>query len=604
MPKQRKPRNAVGLLFGHRSRAGAVVAALCALSLMVGCSSHAHSGVEPADGGGQGAEADSQGAALEPEGGVDCGTSGASASGGDEGGAAADLLVTVADGQIQGDLVGGTRRFLKIPFAKPPTGDLRWKGPVKNEPWSCVRHETDFASACPQNMSSQGPASSDEDCLYLNVWAPEPAANKAKAPVMVWFHGGGNFAGSTRDDVPTTNQLWYDGQFFAARHGIVLVTTNYRLGVMGFFAHPALAGEKAPLGNQGLFDQRAALEWVQSNIAAFGGDPGNVTIFGESAGSADVCWHVASGVTGLFHRAISESGGCASTTIGGTKQQTSAEAAMGIAMFTQKMGCEAAGDQLACLRSKSVDDILANVTQPNPTGGTMLNTPFTFNVVVDGPGGFLPDQPRTLFDSGQIVHVPYILGSNNDEGMLFILMATIPTSDAQYRTALQSNFGAAFAPQVMAQYPVSRFNGDYRAALARVIGDSGLICGTHDTARRAAKAGLSVFMYNFNMPWAIAPTTLLASHASEISHVFGDPVRPSADDTTVSNAMNAFWANFAQTGDPNYSGAPAMWPAFLPDANDNDERLQLDAKWEVIQNFRKEDCAFWRGYYDMGFAGQ
>jgi para-nitrobenzyl esterase len=450
-------------------------------------------------------------------------------------------------------------------------------------------------------MSQQGPASNEEDCLYLNVWAPEPAPTKA--PVMVWFHGGGNFAGSTRDDVPTTQQLWYDGQYFAARHGVVVVTTNYRLGAFGFFAHPALVAEHSPQGNQGLFDQRAALKWVQRNIEAFGGDPGNVTIFGESAGSADVCWHVASGMTGLFHRAISESGGCSSTTIGGTKQPTSAEAAPGMAMFTQQMGCDTASDPLLCLRGKSVADILAKVPMPNLTGGTMLKTSFAFDAVVDGPGGFLPDQPRTLFDSGQIVHVPYILGSNNDEGMLFVLMATIPTSDAEYLTVLQHNFGMSFAPRVLAQYPVSRFNGDYRAAMARAIGDSGLICGTHDTARRAAKAGLSVFMYNFNMPWAIAPTTLLSSHASEISHVFGDPVKPSADDTTVSNAMNAFWAHFAQTGDPNYPDAPATWPAFQPDANDNDVRLQLDAKWEQATDFHKDDCAFWRQYYDQGFAG-
>jgi para-nitrobenzyl esterase len=229
-----------------------------------------------------------------------------------------------------------------------------------------------------------------------------------------------------------------------------------------------------------------------------------------------------------------------------------------------------------------------------------LTTAFSFGAVVDGPGGFIPDQPRTLFDTGKILHVPYLLGTNNDEGRLFILMATIPTSDAEYMTTLQNDFGS-FAPQVFAEYPVSKFNGDYRAALAEVIGDSGLICGTHDTARRAVAAGLPAFMYNFNMPWAILPTTLLASHASEISHVFGDPVKPTAGDTAVSDAMNEFWAHFAKTGDPNYPGAPAKWPAFKPDANDDDERLQLDPGWEVLKSFRKAECAFWRQYYDQAF---
>ena len=149
-------------------------------------------------------------------------------------------------------------------------------------------------------MSSQGPLSTNEDCLYLNVWAPEPAP--AKAPVdRCWFHGGGNFAGSAADKVPTTSQLWYDGKLFASKHGVVVVTANYRLGPFGFFAHPGLAGEHSPLGNQGLLDQRMVMQWVHDNVAAFGGDPSNVTIFGESAGSLDVCYHVASpGDTGLF----------------------------------------------------------------------------------------------------------------------------------------------------------------------------------------------------------------------------------------------------------------------------------------------------------------
>jgi para-nitrobenzyl esterase len=168
-------------------------------------------------------------------------------------------------------------------------------------------------------------------------------------------------------------------------------------------------------------------------------------------------------------------------------------------------------------------------------------------------------------------------------------------------TALQQRFPSN-SDQVAAEYPASNFGGDYNAALARAIGDSGLICGTHDSARRAAKAGLKVFMYNFNMPWAIDPSALGASHASEISHVFGDPVRPSADDTTVSNAMNAFWARFASTGDPNGAGAPQTWPAFAPDASDNDERLQLDPGWEVVSDFRKAECAFWRQQYDTAFA--
>lgn len=519
--------------------------------------------------------------------------------------ALAGRVVTLSDGKVQGDIVGGSERFLKIPYAKPPLGELRWKAPVKNDPWTGILHETTFAKPCAQNASQQGPASTNEDCLYLNVWTPHPATTKA--PVMVWIHGGGNFAGSAGDKLPVpgaTNQpFWYDGQFFAARHGIVLVSMNYRLGPLGFFSHPGLAAENSPMGNQGLLDQHRVLEWVRDNVAAFGGDAGNVTIFGESAGSADVCYHVASPLSrGLFHRAISESGGC-TTSIDGGKDPLATDPVLGVAGFTQALGCSGSVDELACLRAKPIGDIMANAAQPDPSSGTFGGGSVRFGVVVDGPGGFVPDQARTLFDQGKVAKVPYVLGSNNDEGMLFLLSATVPTTEAEYQAELTKRYGT-FAPGVAAMYPVSNFGGNYRNALGRVLGDAGLVCGTHDTARRAAKAGLSVYMYNFNIPWSLAPTVLLVSHASEMSHVFGNPWLPTPDpgSQTVSDAMNAYWATFAAAGDPNGSGAPATWPAFVPDANDDDQRLQLDPGWEILKSFRKAECALWRTMYDAAFA--
>lgn len=509
----------------------------------------------------------------------------------------ASLRVTLADGELEGDQIGGSRRFLKIPFAKPPVGDLRWKAPVKNDPWTGVRHEDDFSETCAQNASSQGPASMNEDCLYLNVWAP--LEKTTKAPVMVWFHGGGNFAGGTRDTIPTVTPpvLWYDGQFFASRQGVVVVTVDYRLGPLGFFAHPALADEGSALGNQGLMDQRRSLEWVRDNIAAFGGDPDNVTIFGESAGSADVCYHLASpGSRGLFHRAISESGGCTISFNRG-KDATAEAAADGMQAFSKALGCDGDPDPLACLREVPIETIMENAQQPDLTSGTVSTPAWNFGVVVDGPGGFLPDQARALFDAGDIAKVPYLLGSNNDEGTLFLLGATVE-SEEDYRAQLEARFGAA-ADQVAAEYPPADFDNDYMATLARVVGDSSLVCGTHDTARRAKKAGLSVYMYNFNIPWAILPDILHVSHAAEMSHVFGNPQGSDPDSIAVSDAMNTFWATFARTGDPNYSGAPATWPDFAPDDGDHDQRLQLDPGWEILDDFRKEECAFWRGLYEQ-----
>src|SRR5579872_6406860 len=312
--------------------------------------------------------------------------------------------VTVAGGQLEGDVVGGAVKFLKIPYAKPPTGALRWKAPVSSDGWTDVRHETDFASPCPQPPSQQSAQSTNEDCLYLNVWRPN--STKGGAPVMVWIHGGGFTTGSAADIVPlTTNFPWYDGRVFA-EHGVVLVTLNYRLGVFGFFAHPELKGEGSPLGNQGLLDQRFALQWVKDNIAAFGGDPGNVTIFGQSAGAGSVCMHVASpGSRGLFHRAISESGGC--TTTGATDWNA---INMQIATFASDHGCTGA-TTLDCLRALPADQLVSSMYVDRTMGMAALQASFTFGAVVDGDGGFLPKTGREQFDSGDVAKVPYILGS-------------------------------------------------------------------------------------------------------------------------------------------------------------------------------------------------
>ena len=321
-----------------------------------------------------------------------------------------------------------------------------------------------------------------------------------------------------------------------------------------------------------------------------------MTIFGESAGSSDVCYHVVSPLSrGLFQRAISESGGC-TISIDVGRDPTAAGAAPGMLAFTKALGCDTADDPLACLRGKSVDDIMANAQQPSPTSGDVTPAPWAFGVVVDGEGGFVPDQARKLFDQGAVAKVPYLLGSNNDEGMLFILSATIATQ-ADYDAQLASRF-PGITDAVAAQYPPSRFDGDFRAAVARAVGDSSLGCGTDDTARRAAKAGLPVYTYNFDIPWSVAPDLLHVSHASEMSHVFGNPYKPTGDDAAVSKAMNTYWATFAKSGDPNYPGAPATWPQFQPDESGGDVRLQLDSGFETLADFRKDDCAFWRGIYD------
>ncbi len=499
--------------------------------------------------------------------------------------------VTVAGGALEGDVVGGSVRFLKIPYAKPPKGALRWKAPQAADAWTGVRHETSFASPCPQPPSQQTMGSTDEDCLYLNVWRPKAATHKA--PVLVWIHGGGFTTGSAADIVPLTkNFLWYNGQAFA-ENGAVLVTLNYRLGVFGFFAHQELSGEGSPLGNQGLLDQRAALEWVKSNIAAFGGDPGDVTIFGQSAGSGSVCMHVASpGSRGLFHRAISESGGC--TTSGATDFNAINTQ---ITTFAGDHGCPGA-TTLDCLRALPADQLVSSMYVDRTMGMAALKASFAFGPVVDGPGGFMPKPPKDQFAAGDVAKVPYMLGSTNDEARLYYISATVPQSEADYQSWLQTTYGT-FASRVGALYPSSKFGGDYQLTVARIATDSNIVCGTLDTARHAAAAGLpGVYMYNFDIDWSISPTLFGACHTSEISHVFGTPYMVNAASAAVSVAMNHYWRAFAQTGNPNFTGAPGMWPAFGPDAQGVESRIQFDVSpgYETLKDFRKDECQLWADY--------
>jgi para-nitrobenzyl esterase len=568
---------------GHRStraRHGALVLLLLACACDDGNSKETSSGNVVGSDGGSSHDAAAQGDAA----GHDAGTF--TPMLGDD-----PVMVTTAGGELKGDVVGDAVRFLKIPYAKPPVDALRWKAPQDAEPWDGVRHEKEFASPCPQPPSQQSAMSTDEDCLYLNVWRPNES--KPGAPVMVWIHGGGFTTGSAADIVPTSkDHLWYDGKAFA-EHGVVVVTINYRLGVMGFFPHKQLPDEDSPLGNQGLLDQRKALQWVHDNIVAFGGDPENVTIFGQSAGSGSVCMHVASpGSRGLFARAISESGGCTGETLV-TDSSTIDDQ---IAKFASDHGCDGE-DTLECLRKLPASELVSKDMVDRTMGMDALRASFSFRPNVDGEGGFLPEPATELFDRGDIAKVPYMLGSTNDEAQLYYIAAQVPETEDDYVAYVKDKYGD-FADRVLDMYPSSKFDGDYKKAVVRIATDSGIVCSTLDTARRAQAAGLDVFMYNFNVPWSVSPDLLGTCHVSEISMVFDAPYNESDDNLPVAHAMNAYWASFAKTGDPNYADAPAKWPPFMQDGKSDDARLQFDpaAKYEVVHAFRNEECALWADY--------
>ena len=495
-------------------------------------------------------------------------------------------LVKTSDGEVRGSLNVGSRQFLGVPYAKPPVGDLRWKAPQPPDPWTTPLDATVFGKRCAQlaQPTLQNAASNDEDCLYLNVWTPSPLP-KDPLPVMIWIHGGGNVNGSTSEPIPFLNSgVFYSGQFLAENHGVIVVSMNYRLGLFGFFAHPDLVAGGSS-GNQGLLDQQLAFKWVHNNIAAFGGDPGNVTIFGESAGSFDVCYHLtAQSNSGLFHRAISESGGCT------TRQRTKAEAEAEAMTFASNAGCTGTG-ALACLRGKAAADLMAS---PDVAAGR------GFGPDVDGQ--FLTDQPRTLYDAGRILKVPYLLGSNTDEGTLF-LPPTPPKTEAEYTATLTAMFGAT-ATAVASMYPVANFATaptPPTAALARVIGDSRLVCTTFDSAQRMARTGAPVYMYNFDVPVpAVISATLGATHGSELTSVFGTSPTFASDPAAkaVSDLIQRYWTNFARTGNPN-AGSDPSWPAFTASANVR-INFALQAP-TIVNNFRAAECAFWQMGYAMQF---
>ncbi len=503
--------------------------------------------------------------------------------------ASAQTLITTTDGDVQGQINAETREFLGIPYAAPPVGSLRFSPPEDPTPWVAPLDATTYPPACAQLpvLTNGNTRIENEDCLYLNVWSPNPAP-VAPLPVMVWIHGGSNTSGSTADFVPfpgyETVRL-YDGHFMSQNRDMVVVTVNYRLNTFGFLAIDELADED-PMwphaGNQGLLDQRKALQWVQANIAAFGGDPGNVTIFGESAGSFDVCAHVASpGSAGLFHRAISQSGGCSVGVM-------TSEQASGVAdAVIEAVGCDTAMDRLACMRAVPLADLL-------DAGPLVELAGETTNLGISVDGGFLDVMPRDAFDGGDLPKIPYILGANADEGTLFFI-GTPAITEAEYSAELLAQFGA-YADEVEAMYPASDYDTP-RDALIDVVGDARLICSTYDTAGRYAKRGHRAWAYNFvRVPPLsfISALDLGAFHGLEIGYVFGSVPPPSLIDGTISNRMQDFWSSFATLGKPKTED-DVRWPPFKRRSY---KILRIGSLFEATKGYHQAECEFWRGVYD------
>lgn len=454
-------------------------------------------------------------------------------------------------GPVLGVSTATMRAWKGIPYAAPPVGPLRWKPPAPAAVSTTVRNALQFAAHCPQIAGPFGAASSTEDCLYLNVYAPTAAGPH---PVMVWIHGGAFTYGESDEYDPTA----------LVAQGVVVVTINYRLGALGFLAHPALTAEGGGAsGNYGVMDQQFALHWVQDNITAFGGDKGNVTIFGESAGGFSVQSQlVIAGAAGLFHKAIVESGAYANAD---GRQMTLAQSeAVGTALLTAA-GC-AAPCSLDAMRALGADALVtAALGLPELALG--------FIPTIDGK--LMTMGVGAAYKAGAFAKVPVIQGSNHDEYRLFVGLNELnpptappgPLTADTYGPAMEKAFGSDGGKLLAMLYTPAMYNNVAGLAFAAAGTDAVFSCPMLRASQTLA-ASTKVFSYEFNDPKA--PQIFLppvpdfeygAYHAAELQYLFTLPKSTLAPDQKVlSDSMVKYWTSFAKTGDPNSQGLPT-WPA-------------------------------------------
>ncbi|GIH19878.1 carboxylesterase/lipase family protein [Rugosimonospora africana] len=514
--------------------------------------------------------------------------SGSTAAAGADAGASAGVVHT-RSGAVRGLAAGGVERFLGLPYAAPPVGALRWRSPQPAPTWSGTRDATRSGPPCAQGAAL---SEASEDCLYLDVTVPRQAPAPAPRPVMVWLHGGGFTQGAGGD---------YDPTRMASQGGAIVVTVDFRLGIFGFFGHPGLPGS----GTFALQDQQAALRWVRDNISAFGGDPHNVTLFGQSGGSVATCAQLTSPpAAGLFQRVIMESGTCA-------LDWPANSAALGDpagSFFKPVAAIQQAGDsaaaavdcqrdtdaaELACLRSlptHALDDQFANF------GVAATGTPV------------LPVDPETALRSGAFHRVPVLSGHTRDEHRLIagiLAAAGWWIAPDEYPALIEQSFGAD-APAVLARYPLSRYDNDGALAWSAVFTDRMWSCTQIETENALARY-VPTYTYEFAdehaQPFGDLPPDFPAgaSHASEVPYLFDVAGRPpiTGDGYTdqqrgLAASMIGYWTTFARTGNP--SGRGAAWPATRPAHAEQPARRLAPGPGGVapVDGYAEHQCAFWQ----------
>lgn len=518
--------------------------------------------------------------------------------------AAQGAPVATNGGPVDGIAKSSVTQFLGLPYAAPPVGALRWSPPQPAAKWSVVKKADHFGPTCAQVTTLgpfAGPANSNEDCLYLNVFTPDV---KAKLPVLVWIHGGGYVDGESND---------YDASKLARQGKMVVVTINYRLNLFGFLAVPALGGS----GNYGLQDMQAALHWVHENIAAFGGDGGNVTVGGQSAGAgAAAAMVVSPGAKGLIHRAIFQSGGYtpfAKKEIALTRGQK----------FVAAAGCDKAKDAAACLRALPASRIAALA------GTASANGPFITGPYVDGT--VIPQQTIDAITTGAINKVPVMIGTTHDEGNFNIGIAQYfrkdraATSEADYRAYLKTTYGGNAGPggsppaygagtidAILKHYPVGKPDGMKptfaNAQDAWDLAHADMLACRNQTISGALSRQVPVYSYQFDDETASSYFPQMtgyqprAYHTADIPYVFagfhggpdGVPTHLTAKQQRLSDHLIAAWANFARTGNPNGTG-DAPWPRWK---HDGAAMFIQDDSWNHVQTnpefATQHICGLWQ----------
>ena len=449
-------------------------------------------------------------------------------------------VVKTDAGSVSGINQDGIRVYHGIPFASPPTGDLRWRPPAPVQPWTGIKETTQYSATCPQPGSSS--LNMSEDCLYLNVWTPAKSADE-KLPVMVFFYGGGF------KDVASSMPA-YNGTTLAQK-GVIVVTPNYRLGALGFLAHPQLDQESSynVSGNYGIMDQQAALAWVQKNIGAFGGDPSRVTIFGQSAGAESVLVHIASPASkGLYRQGIVESGPfwAHGAIINATHSKADAE--LFGQEFAERLGYSGP-DAIARMRQVSPKDLI-NAT-PSPSSSFWGTHTVGFEPTIDG--WILPDTMDNLYMNHRVNPVPLMIGNNANDGTT--LSANANMTVPEYTSFLKSRFGKD-ADLVFARYPASS-TAEVQLRLAQIMTDYDFSDSVEFAADSMGAISLDTYVYRYS--YILPEQPYGAFHGSETLLLFGVPGIPS-DPAVAANVVD-LWTRFAKTGNPN-GGMNVTWPNY------------------------------------------